>query len=301
MSWVSATRQLAPAVPGDPRRMSIGQILDGRMAWWEQGEGRPVLFLHGNPTSSFLWRNVMPLVAQAARCAAPDLPGMGRSDPMPGEAYRYIDHRRYLDAWIEEMAFDRPVVLVIHDWGSVLGMDWARRHPDRVAGIVHMEAIIAERRYADWRPEAARWFTALRSNHGEKLIFEDNLFIEKILPSGVLRGLTPAEHDVYRHPFRDPARRKPTLVWPRELPVEGEPADMIALIADNARFMRESGIPKLLVVAEPGSMVTGDILASCRQWRNQEEISVSGRHFLAEDSPREIGQAVLDFLARLPD
>lgn len=295
------TRQPAPAVPGDPRPMAITPVLDGRMAWWEEGKGRPVLFLHGNPTSSFLWRNVIPIVANAARCVAPDLPGMGRSDPMPDDTYRYVDHRRYLDAWIDQMAFDRPIVLVIHDWGSVLGMDWARRHPDRVAGIVHMEAIIAERRYADWRPEAAQWFAALRSKQGEKLILEDNLFIERILPSGVLRGLTQAEHDVYRHPFRDPARRKPTLVWPRELPVESEPADMIGLIADNARFMRDSDIAKLLIVAEPGSMVTGDILNSCRQWRNQTEIAVPGRHFLAEDSPREIGQAILDFLERLPD
>lgn len=293
-------RQPAHAVPNDPRNMAIGQVLNGRMAWWEQGAGRPVLFLHGNPTSSFLWRNVIPIVARAAYCLAPDLPGMGRSDPMPGENYRYVDHRRYLDAWIDGMTLDRPVVLVVHDWGSVLGMDWARRHPDRVAGIVHMEAIIAERRYADWRPEAARWFAGLRSAEGEKLIFEDNLFIEKILPSGVLRGLTPSEHDVYRFPFREFARRKPTLVWPRELPVEGEPAEMIALIEANARFMRDSDIAKLLITAEPGSMVTGEILQSCRQWRNQTEISVPGRHFLAEDSPEEIGRGILGFLDRLP-
>lgn len=297
---MTAAFEQAPSVPGDPRPMRRCAVLDTRMAWWEQGEGRPVLFLHGNPTSSFLWRNVVPIVARAARCVAPDLIGMGRSDPMPGNGYRYLDHRRYLDAWIDAMDFAEPVVLVIHDWGSVLGMDFARRHPERVAGIVHMEAIIAERRYADWRPEAQLWFAAMRSGEGEKLIYEDNLFIEKILPSGVLRGLNQQELDVYRYPFREPARRKPTLVWPRELPVEGEPEDMIDLINRNAAFMRDSDIAKLLIVAEPGSMVTGAILADCRQWRNQSEISVRGRHFLAEDSPQEIGSGIVEFLGRLP-
>lgn len=289
----------APAVPGDTRAMLLSRVLDTRMAHYEIGAGRPVLFLHGNPTSSFLWRDVMPIVARRARCVAPDLVGMGRSDPMPGGGYRYLDHRRYLDAWIESMAFDQPLVLVLHDWGSVLGMDFARRHRARVAGIVHMEAIIAERRYADWRPEAQNWFASLRSPAGEKLIYEDNLFIEKILPSGVLRGLTPAEHDVYRHPFRDPSRRTPTLAWPRELPVEGKPAEMVALVAANAAFMRESDLPKLLIVAEPGSMVTGAILAECRRWRNQTETAARGRHFMAEDSAEEIGHAVLRFLDRL--
>lgn len=294
-----ANATTAPAVDGDPRRMALAPVLDTRMAWWELGEGRPVLFLHGNPTSSYLWRNVMPPVALRARSIAPDLVGMGRSDPMPDDDYSYLAHRRYLDAWIDLMGFDEPVVLVVHDWGSVLGMDYARRNPGNVAGIVHMEAIIAERRYADWRPQAAEWFAALRSPDGEKLIFEDNLFIEGILPSGVLGGLAPADHDVYRHPFRAPARRRPTLVWPRELPVEGKPQAMVELIAANARFMRDSDMPKHLIVAEPGSMVRGAILEECRKWRNQTESSARGMHFMAEDSPHEIAAAIDVFLDRL--
>ncbi|MGE0658914.1 MAG: haloalkane dehalogenase [Reyranellaceae bacterium] len=301
MSLGPPTTTGAPIVDGDPRSMALAPVLDTRIAWWEVGQGRPVLFLHGNPTSSFLWRHVIPPVSLRARCLAPDLAGMGRSDPMPDDDYSYLEHRRYLDAWIELMRFDEPLVLVVHDWGSVLGMDYARRNPGKVAGIVHMEAIIAERRYSDWRPQAAEWFAAIRSAQGEKLIIEDNLFIESILPSGVLRRLTPVEHDVYRHPFRAPARRRPTLVWPRELPVEGKPETMVRLIAANARFMRDSDMPKHLIVAEPGSMVKGAILDECRKWRNQSESSARGMHFMAEDSPREIAAAVDAFLDRLED
>jgi haloalkane dehalogenase len=265
-------------------------VLDSEMAYVEAGAGRPVVFLHGNPTSSFLWRNVIPHVQGLARCLAPDLIGMGDSG-----------HARYLDAWFEAVGPLRAAVLVVHDWGSALGFDWARRHPDRVAGLAYMEAIVRPLRWSEW-PEAGRAiFQAMRSPAGEEIVLQKNVFVERILPASILRKLTAEEMDEYRRPFRPPGeRRRPTLTWPREIPLDGEPPDVAALVDQYARWLGGSPVPKLFVNAEPGSILTGAQREFCRTWPNQREVTVRGIHFVQEDSADEIGRAIADFVGRLP-
>lgn len=256
--------------------------------------GRPVVFLHGNPTSSYLWRNIIPHVSTTHRCLAPDLAGMGNSGPMPG-TYTLKEHIAIIDAWFEALKLT-DVTLVIHDWGSAIGFDWARRHPDRVAGIVHMEGIVAPRRWADFPEGRDKLFRRLRSDEGEKLVLEDNYFVEVVLPRSILRDLTDEEMNVYRAPFPDAERRVPTLVWPRQIPIEGEPAEVVTLVEQYAAFMKDSPIPKLFINAEPGAIVTGGIRDIARSWANQEECTVKGIHFIQEDSADEIGRALSGFV-----
>ena len=278
-----------------PPRQRVG-VLDSEMAYAELGAGAPVVFLHGNPTSSYLWRNVAPHVADRARCLAPDLIGMGRSGPNPAGEYRFVDHARYLDAWFEALDL-RDVILVVHDWGSALGFHWARRHADRVAGIAYMEAIVRPVTWAEWPDNARKVFQAMRSPAGEEMVLQKNVFVERILPASVLRGLTDAEMAVYRAPFAEAGeRRRPTLTWPRQIPVEGEPADVVAVVEDYARWLGESALPKLFVNAEPGSILVGAQREFCRRWPNQREVTVKGSHFVQEDSPHEIGAAVAAFV-----
>jgi haloalkane dehalogenase len=275
------------------------RVLDSHMAYVEVGVGDPIVFLHGNPTSSYLWRNVIPRLDGLGRCLAPDLIGMGRSGKAPAGRYRLADHARYLDAWLETLDL-RRVTLVVHDWGSALGFDWARRHPDRVRALVYMEAIVRPLTWAEW-PEAARTvFQAMRSPAGEEMVLVKNVFVERILPASVLRGLTPEEMEHYREPFREPGEaRRPTLTWPREIPIEGEPADVTALVETYAAWLRQSPLPKLFVNGEPGSILVGPQRELCRTWPNQQEVTVRGSHFLQEDSPAEIGTAIARFLRRL--
>ena len=268
-------------------------VLDSEMAYIDSGSGRPVVFLHGNPTSSYLWRNVIPHVEPMARCLAPDLIGMGESGPNPSGCYRFVDHARYLEAWLDAVVPNDPIVFVVHDWGC--------RHPERVAGYVYMEAIVRSMTWDDW-PEAARGiFQGLRSEAGETMVLDKNVFVERILPASVLRGLTDEEMEVYRRPYREPgASRLPTLVWPRELPIDGEPSDVVAIVDRYAAWLSQSDVPKLFVNAEPGAILTGPQREFCRRWPNQQEITVRGNHFIQEDSPHEIGRAVADFLQHLP-
>jgi haloalkane dehalogenase len=274
-------------------------VLDSHMAYVEVGVGAPIVFLHGNPTSSYLWRNVIPHLESSGRCLAPDLIGMGRSGKAAGGSYRLADHARYLDAWFEALGVTNAA-LVVHDWGSALGFDWARRHPERVRALVYMEAIVQPVTWDDW-PEAARKiFQALRSQAGEEMVLQKNVFVERILPASVLRALTNEEMDHYREPFRHPGEsRRPTLTWPREIPVDGEPADVVAIVDAYAAWLAKSQVPKLFVNAEPGSILTGRQRESCRRWPNQQEVTVRGRHFIQEDSPVEIGRAIAAFLRRL--
>jgi haloalkane dehalogenase len=270
------------------------------MAYVDVGAGDPVVFLHGNPTSSYLWRNVIPHVQPASRCLAPDLVGMGDSGKAPDGSYRFVDHARYLDAWFEALAPAR-VTLVVHDWGSALGFHWARRHPERVRGLVYMEALVRPVAWDEWPEVARKVFQAMRSPAGEEMVLVKNLFVERILPLSVLRGLTDAEMAVYRRPYLEPGEsRRPTLTWPRQIPIDGEPADVVAIVDDYARWLATSDLPKLFVNAEPGTILTGPPREFCRTWPNQEEITVRGSHFVQEDSPREIGEAVARFVARLP-
>ena len=289
-----------PISAADPHPRRLVRVLDTEMAYVDVGAGEPVVFLHGNPTSSYLWRNVIPHVAGFARCLAPDLVGMGDSGKAPAGSYRFVDHARYLDAWFEALVPTRPVTLVVHDWGSALGFHWARRHPERVRGLVYMEALVRPVTWAEW-PEPARMiFQALRSPAGEEMVLQKNVFVERILPASVLRGLGEAEMAVYRRPYLEPGEsRRPTLTWPREIPIDGEPADVVAIAEAYAAWLSSSPVPKLFVNADPGVILVGPQREFCRRWLLQQEVTVRGSHFLQEDSPDEIGEALARFLSGL--
>ncbi|MCB1012841.1 MAG: haloalkane dehalogenase [Microthrixaceae bacterium] len=269
------------------------------MAYHESGQGESVVLLHGNPTSSYLWRNIIPHISGRYRCIAPDLIGMGDSAKLPNTgagSYRFVEHRRYLDELLDRLALGDSVTLVVHDWGSALGFDWARRNDRRIAGIAYMEAIVRPVEWSDW-PEAAREiFEGFRSDAGEKMVIEDNLFVEAVLPASILRDLTPEEHDEYRRPFKVPEHRRPTLTWPREIPLAGEPADVVEIVREYSEWLPGTSFPKLFINAEPGAILTGAQREFCRTWKNQTEVTVSGIHFIQEDSPDEIGKAIHDWL-----
>lgn len=237
------------------------------------------------------------------RCIAPDLIGMGDSDKLASTsdaAYSFFEHRRYLDAFLDELHLSEPAVLVVHDWGSALGMDWIRRHPERVRGLVYMEAIVGVREWTDMPEAAQQAFGALRSPRGEDLVLTHNFFVEKILPGGVLRQLELEELNEYRRPFREPGEgRRPTLAWPRQLPIAGEPREICELVAEYTGFLEESPLPKLFVNADPGRILVGALRDACRRWPNQREVTVKGLHFLQEDSPREIAEAIDVFAGEL--
>lgn len=271
--------------------------ISGRaMTYVEMGKGDPIVFLHGNPTSSYLWRNVMPHLKDQGRCIAPDLIGMGDSDklePSSAERYTFREHRRFLDAFLEAVGATGKVTLVIHDWGSALGFDWANRNRTAVEGIAYMEGIVRPLAWSEWNEAAKGIFQGFRSEAGEEMILKKNLFIEAVLPGSILRKLTPEEMDVYRRPFREPGEdRRPTLTWPRQIPLDGEPADVVEIAADYARWMAGNDLPKLFVNAEPGAILIGAQRKFCRSWKNQTEVTVKGNHFIQEDSPHEIGAAI---------
>lgn len=273
-------------------------FLETEISYVDTGAGEPVVFLHGNPTSSYLWRNVIPHVEGLGRCLAPDLVGMGDSGAATDGSYRFVDHARYLDAWFEALGLTN-VTLVVHDWGSALGFYWAYRHPERVRGIAYMEAVVRPLTWEEWRDESRQIFQDLRSEEGEEMVLEKNLFIEGILPSAVLRDLTEEEMNVYRRPYLEPGEsRRPTLTWPRELPINGEPEDVVSIVDDYSKWLAQSDVPKLFVNAEPGAILTGSQREFCRTWPNQEEVTVRGAHFVQEDSPHEIGEAVATFVRR---
>ncbi|NUP12260.1 MAG: haloalkane dehalogenase [Polyangiaceae bacterium] len=273
------------------------------LAYIERGTGRPMVFLHGNPTSSFLWRDVLAPLAERARCIAPDLLGMGDSDKLVAsgpDSYGFEQHRRFLEGFLDAVVPDEPIILVVHDWGSALGFDWARRNPTRVRAIAYMEAIAGPLRWDAWEPGPRAVFERLRSPEGERLILEENMFVEKILPASILRKLSEAELDEYRRPFRAPGEsRRPTLAFPRMLPLDGSPPDIVEIVKAYAEFLAGSEIPKLFVNAEPGRVLTGELREACRRWPNQEEVTVRGLHFLQEDSGPEIAQAIAAWASRL--
>lgn len=273
------------------------------MAYIDEGKGDPILFLHGNPTSSYLWRNVMPHLNGLGRCIAPDLIGMGESEKLPDsgpDSYRFFDHRNYLDGLLEHLEVTENVVMVVHDWGSALGFDWGNRHREAVQGYAYMESIVKPVTWEDW-PEAARKiFQGFRSPVGEEMVLKKNLFIERVLPGSVLRKMTEEEMTVYRQPFLSPGEdRRPMLTWPREIPLEGEPADVVTVVANYAAWLCESELPKLFINAEPGAILGGPQREFCRSWPNQEEVTVKGIHYIQEDSPIEIGIAVANFVRRI--
>jgi len=284
----------------DPYERRRIQVLDSEMASVDTGAGDPIVFLHGNPTSSYLWRHVIPHVAEQGRCLAPDLIGMGESGKALGGSYRFVDHARYLDAWFDAVGVGRNVTLVLHDWGSALGFHWAARHPERVSALVYMEAIVRPLRWPEWPENARGIFQAMRSPAGESLILDKNVFVERILPASVIRPLGEAEMDVYRRPWLEPGEsRRPMLTWPREIPVDGQPPDVVAVVEAYGRWLAASPVPKLFVNADPGSILVGAQREFCRTWPNQREVTVAGRHFVQEDSPAEIGAAIARFIGDL--
>jgi len=273
------------------------------MSYVEMGEGDPIVFQHGNPTSSYLWRNIMPHLADQGRCIAIDLIGMGNSNKLENsgpESYTLLEHREYWDAALETLGITDNVTFVIHDWGSALGFDWANRHRDSVMGIAYMEAIVKPVTWDEW-PEAARGvFQGFRSPAGEEMALEKNVFVEKVLPGSIIRDLTEEEMNIYRAPFSEPGEsRRPTLTWPRQIPIEGEPAEVVELVQSYADWLSQSDIPKLFVNAEPGAILTGPQREFCRSWPNQEEVTVPGNHFLQEDSPHEIGKAIAEWRSKI--
>ena len=279
----------------EPEKKSI-EINGKRMAYVEVGSGDPIVFQHGNPTSSYLWRNIMPHLANQGRCIAVDLIGMGDSDKLdnPGpDSYRYVEQREYLFAAWEALGVGERVTLVIHDWGSALGFDWACQHPDAVLGIAYMEAIVKPLTWDDWPAAAKALFQGFRSDAGEPMVLEKTVFVERVLPASVLRELTDEEMAVYRRPFLEPGEdRRPTLTWPRQIPLEGEPRDVHDIVAGYSQWLGESDLPKLFINADPGAILCGSQREFCRGWKNQTEVTVPGNHFLQEDSPDEIGVAI---------
>jgi haloalkane dehalogenase len=280
-----------------PRRST--PVLDSAMSYVDAGHGDPIVFLHGNPTSSYLWRNVIPHLHGLGRCLAPDLVGMGRSGKSPRQAYRFVDHARYLDAWFDALELTRRVVLVLHDWGSALGFHWARRHSERVQGIAYMEALVQPRRWEDFHQGRDAIFRALRSDAGERMVLEENFFVETVLPKSIIRTLSAEEMNAYRAPFLDLEDRLPTLVWPRELPIDGEPEDVVEAVEDYGAWLTTSQVPKLFIDAEPGALLTGRAREFCRSWPNQREVSVRGIHYVQEDSPDDIGSALREWVRTL--
>ena len=273
------------------------EIFGKKMSYVEIGEGDPIVFLHGNPTSSYLWRNIIPFVSQMGRCIAPDLIGQGDSeklDSSDASSYRYIEHRKYLFELLDQIGVTSDATFVIHDWGSALGFDWSMQNPDSVKGVCYMEAIVKPfESWNDWPENARGIFQGFRSESGEEMVLEKNLFVEGVLPSAILRDLEEEEMAEYRRPFLESGEtRRPTLTWPREIPIEGFPEDVTEIVSAYAKFMMESSFPKLFINAEPGAILTGEQREFCRKWQNQTEVTVSGNHFIQEDSPEEIGEAL---------
>jgi haloalkane dehalogenase len=285
-----------------PYQKQRRRVLGRAMAYVEVGNGDPIVLLHGNPTSSYLWRHVLPHLQPRGRCIAPDLIGMGDSDKLPNSgpsSYRFVEHRRYLDALLEALDVHERVTLVVHDWGSALGFDWANRHREAVKGIAFMEAIVRPQGWDHWDAMGMRpALQALRSEAGEAMVLRDNFFVEQILPKAVLRTLSVEEMVQYRRPFAEPGEgRRPTLTWPREIPIDGEPADVFAIVAAYAEWLATSRVPKLFVKVEPGAILASSAMVDfVRRWPALTEVKVGGVHFVQEDSPNEIGRAIADWM-----
>ena len=274
-------------------------VLGKQIAYVEMGEGDPIIFQHGNPTSSYLWRNIMPQLQSLGRCIAMDLIGMGDSEKLEDKGnmtYSYDTHKKYFDGFLDAIGVESNATLVIHDWGSALGFDWANDYPQRVKAICYMEGIVQSMEWEDWNEDAKGIFQGFRSPAGEEMILEKNLFIEAVLPGSILRKLSDAEMNEYRRPFNDKKSRRPTLDWPRQIPLENDPPEICRIVDSYSQWMAENNIPKLFINAEPGAILIGKEREFCRTWKNQKEVTVKGSHFIQEDSPNEIGNAIFDWL-----
>ena len=273
------------------------------MSYIDEGEGDTIIFQHGNPTSSYLWRNVMPHLEGQGRLIACDLIGMGDSEKLKNsgpDSYNYFEHRDFLFTLLEELNIGKQVVFVIHDWGSALGFDWSFQNQERVQGIAYMEGIVKPVTWDEWPENATKVFQGFRSEAGESMVLDKNIFVERVLPSSIMRELSEEEMDEYRRPFLNPGEdRRPTLSWPRQIPIQGEPKEVVEVVENYSKWLSSSDLPKLFINADPGSILTGKQREFCRSWPNQEEVTVKGTHFMQEDSPDEIGKAVSRFVSKL--
>ena len=276
-------------------------VIDSKMTYIDEGEGDPVVFMHGNGTFSYLWRNIIPYALKKGwRCLAPDLIGQGDSGPMPSNSYKYVDHYKYIEAWFDAMNLPGKIVLVLHDWGGALGFNWAYHHKEKIRGIAYMETFVRSLSWDDWPEASVERFKLYRSPDGEAAIIKDNLFVAKQMPSRILRDLTDAEMEAYLHTTVDSIElRKPTAIWTQQVPLGGEPRDVIQIVDTYGKWMETSPVPKLFINADPGSILIGRQREYCRSWPNQESITVQGLHFIQEDAPEEIGEAIARFLAKL--
>ena len=280
------------------------EILGKKMAYFDDGLGDPIIFLHGNPASSFLWRNITPYVEGMGRIIIPDLIGMGDSEKLEGENnsdYKYHGQFKFLSSLLDELDLGKNINLVIHDWGSAMGFQYARENSDRIKSICFMEAIVMPLiSWEQWPENARNIFQLMRSDAGEEIVLEKNIFVERILLNDSAEGFTDEEKAEYIRPFKNAGEdRRPTLTWPRQIPIEGEPIEVVEEVGKNAEFHKNSDIPKLFINAEPGSILTGDQREFVRTWANTKEITVKGYHFIQEHSPNEIGEAIKDFLTSL--
>ena len=277
-------------------------VLGKKLAFVEKGYGDPIIFLHGNPTSSYLWRNIIPYLEDHGRCIAVDLIGMGDSEKLEDNGnmtYSYQVHQKYLSEFLEIMSINENVILILHDWGSALGFNWAYDNAEKVKGICYMEAIVKPMQWVDWNEDARGIFQGFRSAAGEEMIFKKNLFIEAVLPGSILRKLSDEEMNEYRRPFNDETSRRPMLDWPRQIPLENEPPEICKIVESYSQWMVKNELPKLFINAEPGAILIGKQREFCRTWKNQKEVTVKGSHFIQEDSPNEIGSAIFDWLSGL--
>jgi haloalkane dehalogenase len=285
------------------RQKSFATVKGKRMAYVEYGSGDAIIFQHGNPTSSYLWRNIMPHCEGLGRLIACDLIGMGDSEKLDDSGpnrYTYAEHCQYLfDLW-EQLSLGDQIIMVLHDWGSAMGFDWARRHHGRIKGIAYMEAIVTPLTWIDWPVNARRVFQGFRSEIGDEMVLQKNVFVERVLPNSIIRKLSDEEMDVYRKPFAEAGEpRRPTLTWPRMIPIDGEPADMVKVVELYAAWLAQADLPKLFINGDPGSILIGRQREHCRAWPNQTEVTVKGQHFLQEDSPDEIGHSIAEFVRRI--
>ena len=273
------------------------------MSYIDEGEGDAIVFQHGNPTSSYLWRNVMPHLEGQGRLIACDLIGMGDSEKLTNSgpnSYNYFEQRDFLFALLEKLNIGNKVVFVIHDWGSALGFDWSFQNQERVQGIAYMEGMVKPVTWAEWPENATKVFQGFRSEAGESMVLDKNIFVEKVLPSSIMRELSDEEMNEYRRPFLNAGEdRRPTLSWPRQIPIEGEPKEVVEVVENYSNWLSSSNLPKLFINADPGSILIGKQREFCRSWPNQEEVTVKGTHFIQEDSPDEIGKAVSNFVSKL--
>ena len=282
---------------------NFAEVKGKQIAYIEEGQGDPVVLIHGNPTSSFLWRNIIPELMDYGRVIVPDLIGHGDSEKLNTdewpEKYNLESAYSYVDGLLQQVNSDKNVTLVLHDWGSAIGFLWAMRHPKSVKAVAYMEAIVKPMKWTDWPETATGIFKGFRSEKGEDLILNRNLFIEAVLPGSIIRTLSNSEMDAYRAPYLKPTHRQPMLSWPRQIPLDGSPVNVVNLVKQYGTFMLNSQIPKLFINADPGSILVGRPREFCRSWPNQKEITVTGLHFIQEDSPNEIGQAVANWIQEI--